>query len=89
MIKGTTKSGFEFSVNESTQNNMELLDALAELDDGNIAYMPKVATMILGKEQKKQLYDHIRTEDGTVPVDKFVEEIQDIFAAFSGTEKNS
>ena len=30
MIKGKTKSGFEYAIEEKTLDNMELIDAIAE-----------------------------------------------------------
>jgi len=35
--------------------------------------------MLLGKEQTNQLKDHLRDEEGLVPVDKMTEEITEIF----------
>lgn len=38
--------------------------------------------MILGKEQAKKLKDHIRSENGTVPIEaKMTDEITEIFIA--------
>lgn len=88
MLKGKTKSGFEFSIDESAQNDMELLDLLSEMDDGKATVMPKVATKLFGKEQKRRLYDHLRTKEGNVPIDVFMEEVSEIFAIIGG-EKNS
>lgn len=92
MIKGMTKSGFEFEVNENVMDNMELVDALTELEDSgatNSMAMSRVAAMVLGKEQRKRLYDHHREEDGRVPVAAVYEDIGEIFTAFGQQAKNS
>ena len=78
-IKGTTESGFEFTIKESTLNNFELLEVFSEVDE-NPLLLPKALNMLLGEEQKKKLYDHIRLEDGTVPTDKVGAELIEIFA---------
>lgn len=88
MITGVTSSGFEFSIEESTLDNMELLDALEEMSEENTLALSKVLDLILGKEQKKKLYEHLRTEDGRVPVSKVNDEIMEIFAAYKDPGKN-
>ena len=83
MIKGKTGSGFAYEVNEDALDDMEIIDLLASIDDGEVQNLTKAADKILGEEQRKSLYEHIRTEDGRVPVGKFSEEFFDIL----GNEK--
>lgn len=78
-IKGTTESGFKFILKEATLNNFELLEVFSEVDE-NPLLLPKALNMLLGEEQKRKLYDHIRLEDGTVPTDKVGAELIEIFA---------
>lgn len=52
------------------------------------AYMGVVERLI-GKEGKERLYDHLRTEDGRVPIEAFGRELGDIIRAIGETEKNS
>ena len=87
MILGKTKSGFEFSVAEERLNNYELLEAIGEIEE-NPLVLTRVVDLLLGKEQKKKLKDHIRTEDGLVPTDKLSDEITEIFQSQDET-KNS
>lgn len=68
MIKGTTASGFGFHLNDNVLDNMELLELMIEVQNGNPAALIPSLKMILGDEQRKALYDHLRTEDGRVPV---------------------
>ncbi len=76
-----TATGFEYEINKEMFNNMELLDAFADLQesDNDVAAISKVIRLLLGNEAKKRLYDHVRTEDGRVPVDKVMEEMTYIF----------
>lgn len=78
MIKGTTTSGFDFQIEEHILDNMELLDTIVEADE-DPALIPKIVNMILGKEDKKRLYDHLRTEHGNVPIMAVAAEIAEIF----------
>lgn len=75
--KKKTSTGFAYSINENALNNFELLDLFAGVDE-NPLLLPKVLTMILGKDGKQALYDHVRLEDGTVPADKISNELLEI-----------
>lgn len=88
MIKGETRSGFQFEVEENALDNMELVDALAEADGDSPMAVSKVVLMLLGKEQRQKLYDHLRAEDGRVPVVAVSEAMEDVLKAFGGKGKN-
>lgn len=77
-IKGKTQSGFAYEIEEARLNNYELLEAVGELED-NPMVISKMVIMLLGKEQTNRLKDHLRDEEGLVPVDKMTEEITEIF----------
>lgn len=78
MLKGKTRSGFEYEIPEENLNNYELLETLAEVEE-NPLMTPKVVNLLLGKKQAEKLKDHLRTETGIVPTDKLSEEIMGIF----------
>ena len=78
MKKGVTKSGFEYELTDERLNNFELFDVMAEVDENSLL-IPKMLTLLLGKDQKKALYDHLRDEKGIVPIEKVTEEIKEIF----------
>jgi len=76
--KGKTQSGFAYEIEEARLNNYELLEIIGELED-NPMVISKMVIMLLGKEQTNQLKDHLRDEEGLVPVEKMTEEITEIF----------
>lgn len=78
MLKGKTKSGFEFKVTDARLNNYELLENVADVDE-NPLLLPKVVNLLLGKEQAGRLKDHVRDDDGMVDSEKLGVEIQEIF----------
>lgn len=86
MISGVTKNGFAFEIADERADNMELIDALADIDDGNILAVSKVLTLLLGPEQKKKIYDFVRTEDGIVSAQTVSEMIVEILAAKKETK---
>ena len=81
LIHVKTESGFECDVNVRALNDMRMLDDLVELDNGNASVYPRIINRLLPPEQKERLYEHIQDEDGVVPIEKFGEELKQIFAA--------
>lgn len=73
-----TASGFEFEIEDGVLDNMELLDAIAELEE-NPLKLTKVVKLLLGEKTKERLYDHVRNEKGRVPADALSTEVADIF----------
>lgn len=96
MKRGTTESGFAFEVNEFVLDDMRFVDVLAEIVDPDVpdaltlAATTKLATMLLGKDQKKKLYDHIgANHGGRVPVAELTAEVFEIIrASGKDAEKN-
>ena len=78
MIKGKTSSGFEFEIEDHVLDSMELLDAIMEVDE-NVGTISKVVKMILPDDQRKKLYNHLRTKHGNVPIMAVVKEVAEIF----------
>lgn len=89
MVNGKTKSGFAFSVDENAMNDMELVDVLADKETDDAFRMSYILKHLLPADQRKKLYDHVRTDNGRVPVDAVAAEIEDIFVAMGDTGKNS
>lgn len=88
MLQGKTKSGFEFEIDEKQLDDMEYVEMLAEIED-NILAFPKVIAATLGEEGKKRLYDHLRDENGRVPVAEVTEEFKEILTVAGPKTKNS
>lgn len=84
-----TTSGFEINIDQTRFDNAELLDALSDLNAGDSLAVSRVLSLLLGKEDKKRLYDHCRAEDGRVPIEALSQEIEDIFNFSGDASKNS
>lgn len=78
-----TASGFECSVDEGCFNDIELFEALIDLENKKIRVLPEVLRKIL-KEDKQRLYEHVRQPDGIVPMDAVMNEVMEIVAAAGG-----
>lgn len=81
MIKGKTKSGFEFEIEEEVLDDYELLELLTETDKGNQVAIFKAIDHILIPDQKKRLKEHVRNEKGRVPASAMIAEITDIISS--------
>lgn len=86
-MQGKTKSGFKFNVSKDVLDDMRLIEAIREADENPLKVLD-VVDLILG-ENKEKLYDHVKTEDGRVPVGAVQAEITEIFKAFGQNGKNS
>ena len=96
MITGTLKNGFKFEYDETRLDDMRFVDLLGTVVDEEaedfeqITAVSKLMTLMLGKELKAQLYDHIAKEnDGRVPVEAFKDCLEELMkAAGEKTQKN-
>lgn len=77
MVKGKTSSGFRFTINPEDVNDMDFLERLGQAS-ADITKMPAIIKEVLGEDQRKKMYDHLRTESGKVPIDKAMELFQEI-----------
>lgn len=87
MRTGKTSTGFEFEIDEQKLDDMEFLDALAEVDENSLA-LSKIIKIMLGDEQRKKLYDHLRTDEGRVPIKAVSGEIAEIMKLSQEEVKN-
>lgn len=78
MIKGTTESGFTFKIDPEDINDMEFLERLGIAFGEDVTKVPGIMTEILGADQRKRLYDHLRNEKGKVPIDVAMAEFDEI-----------
>jgi len=82
MYKGTTKSGFEYEVDEGVFDDMELIDALADVNSGRDGLqISTVIRKVFDDEQRKNLYDHVRDDKGRVPTEPIMDIITEIINA--------
>jgi hypothetical protein len=88
MMQGKTESGFAFEIDEAALDDMELVDDLVEMSRGNNAALLSVLERLLGKEQKKRLYEHERGENGRVSKAKIMQDVTDIFVAIDPGKKS-
>jgi hypothetical protein len=87
-VKGKLKNGFAYEVDDSVTDDMEMVDALSEAQSTNPLAISIVVDKLLGKEQKKALYDAVRREDKTVPIEEVTTAVIEIFQQMGESGKN-
>ena len=88
MITAKTESGFSIELEDDALEDQELFDAISGMQDGNVFSMSHLTERLLGKDGKKRLYDHLRTEDGRVPASAVESAIMELFQSINAG-KNS
>lgn len=83
----TTASGFRCAVEEDALDDMELLEHLISLDSGDGTALPALLSQLLGKDGKRSLYDHVRTDRGRVPAGAVMAELGEILEALKTRKK--
>lgn len=87
MEKGTTSTGFNYEYDKAVADDMEFVELLLDVEE-NEHHLPKLIDALLGKAQKKKLYEHCRNEDGRVPATRVYAEFNEILNGSPET-KNS
>lgn len=91
----TLQNGFKCSIDDQRLDDMELLEDLVEVDEGNVMKLPAIIDKILGVAQKKKLYNKLRDKKtGTVSSIAVAEALQEIMESMGevdaeDTAKNS
>ena len=81
-MKGKTKSGFKFDVNEAVLEDWEVMKAIADMDSGDASRVlrgtVKFVSMVLGDEEEA-LVKHIRSKNkGACSQDAMFNEVMEI-----------
>ena len=104
MITAKTKDGFAVELSAEALDNVELLDALAAVQDSDVLSLGRTICglvgengagksttirLLMGKEQTKKLYDHLRTADGRVPVVALSNALGELMESFRAGKNSS
>lgn len=88
MKKIKLDSGLELEIQDTAMNNMEMLDDLVDLEDGNPASVSRIIRRLLTPAGKKALYEQNRGEDGRVTIDSMTVVLKEIFNKLGDSGKN-
>ncbi len=88
MVKGVTKSGFKFELDDEAMDDLEFVELLAE-SDMNPSVIPQIVKTILGEKQYAELKEHLRNDKGRIPMSAVDEALTEMFEAAGESVKNS
>lgn len=86
VITGKTKTGFEYNIDKKMLNDYELLEEIDNIGKSPLIII-KLLKRLLKEEQLEKLKEHIRNEEGIVPIDKMEKELIDIFNGINEIKK--
>lgn len=86
VITGKTKTGFEYNIDKKMLNDYELLEEIDNIGKSPLIII-KLLKRLLKEEQLEKLKEHIRNEEGIVPIDKMEKELIDIFDGINEIKK--
>lgn len=80
MIKGKTKSGFRYSIDENVITDFEFIENLEKVMDNGVG-LSKALIFLLGEKQKKALINYVRDKKTKrVPVKDLMKEVEDMLS---------
>lgn len=83
-----TEEGLEIEVIDNAFNNIETLDALADLSADDPFAITRLSNILFSKEEKKKLYDFYRDENGVISIERYSKVLVDIMSKLGNKEKN-
>ena len=92
MVSGTTKTGFNYTVNEEIRTDWRFVRALADADSSDVSRQlsgaVRMVTLLLGEQGETDLMAHVAKEDGIVPTQRVIDEVRDILNGIGEELKN-
>lgn len=88
MIEGKTSTGFVYKIDDDVLDDMELLDTLIDMDNGDMSSYRYAIKALLGEEQRKALYEHVRDKKtGRVSAKKVFEAFAEVLNSAKENQK--
>lgn len=79
--------GFEGDIDEGAVNDMEFLDALSDLQEGDPTALSKMCSLLFTKDEKKRFYDTCRNENGRAEPETVSEQITELLHQLGSKKK--
>lgn len=89
MVKGKTKSGFAFEVDDEVRDDYDLLKAFSKLQKGEAEQLDEAVELLLGPEQRDKLREHCRGKSGRVLASKIIKEVDNIITVIGQSEDDT
>jgi len=87
----TTKSGFEFEIDEDVMDDIRLFDLIIKHDSGirmeQIATISDILVLFMGAEQKEAYFDYLIKKEARPRISTLEKDINGIFKELSAPKK--
>ena len=89
-MTGKTTNGFSYEIDDEALDDYDILQILGEIDSGEFQRIDELFNLLLGKEQKDALKEHIRKEskNGRVPMSAMMNALTEIFNSSADGKKS-
>lgn len=81
--------GISIDIEKEVFDDMQIVDLLAELEDGNGLAISKLSKLVFKPEDKQKIYNALKDGNGRIPVNKFADTFTEIFQKLGENGKNS
>ena len=83
VVKGKTKTGFEFELNTELIDDYEVLEMYEDIKETGLG-VRKLLTRLISEEGYNRLKEHCRKKDGTIWAKRIGHEMNDIMSTNVG-----
>ena len=83
IVKGKTKTGFEFELDNELIDDYEVLEMYEDIKETGLG-VRKLLTRLIGEDGYKRLKEHCRKKDGTISAKRIGHEMNDIMSTNVG-----
>ena len=83
VVKGKTKTGFEFELDTELIDDYEVLEMYEDIKDTGLGAR-KLLTRLIGEDGYNRLKEHCRKKDGTISAKRIGHEMNDIISTNVG-----
>ena len=88
MTEISLSSGFKAEVDEEAINDVEMLEDLNDLREGDVTAFVRILKLFgLEKDDRNKLYQAIKGESKRAPIDKLMEQVNEIFGQLNSKKK--
>jgi hypothetical protein len=83
VVKGKTKTGFEFELGTELIDDYEVLEMYEDIKETGLG-VRKLLTRLIGEDGYNRLKEHCRKKDGTISAKRIGHEMNDIMSTNVG-----
>ena len=79
--------GFEADIDEEAVQDIEFLDALTDMQEGDPTGLSRMCNLLMSKADRKRLYDAVRNEEGRATVEAVGAQLTELLQQLQSKKK--